>query len=200
MNILCLSPHVDDVHLGAGGSIHRWIQEKHTIIIVTFTIEGLEEHYNLEEEFKDACEFSGITHTYIHKYQNKNLEANRQDILDSLVWYRDQFQPSIVIGPNSNDIHQDHQTIYNEMIRAFKTYCTIIGYESIWKNISQENNYYVRLTDEDVKHKLISLSRFKSQLDRPYFEEDFLIGWLRRRGVESNSRFAECFEVRKVIS
>ena len=36
--------------------------------------------------------------------------------------------------PSLNDIHQDHATIAQEGLRAFKG-CTILGYELIWNNL-----------------------------------------------------------------
>ena len=35
--------------------------------------------------------------------------------------------------PSESDVHQDHQTIYNESIRAFK-FSSILGYEMPWNN------------------------------------------------------------------
>ena len=71
----------------------------------------------------------------------------RQEILESLIYHREKIYPDLVLMPNLNDIHQDHQTISNEGLRAFKN-TTILGYELIWNNLKFNTTSYVSLGKE----------------------------------------------------
>ena len=46
------------------------------------------------------------------------------------VWHK----IDLVVLPNSTDVHQDHQVINREGIRAFK-HSSILGYELVWNNL-----------------------------------------------------------------
>ena len=46
---------------------------------------------------------------------------------------RAEWQPDVVFQPPHHDVHQDHQTIAQEGLRAFKR-TTILGYEIPWNN------------------------------------------------------------------
>jgi hypothetical protein len=45
-----------------------------------------------------------------------------------------------------------------------------------------------------------ALSKYKSQAHRPYANEEFLRSQLRMRGVQVSRRYAEVFEVVRLIS
>lgn len=65
----------------------------------------------------------------IFKYSVRKLSEYRQEILESLIRLKKDFNPEMVIGPSLNDFHQNHQVISNEMIRAFKMNSSILCYE-----------------------------------------------------------------------
>ena len=57
-----------------------------------------------------------------------------------LIQLRNDIQPDLVVIPCSQDVHQDHQTIHNEAVRAFR-HISIIGYELIWNNLSFHTDF-----------------------------------------------------------
>ncbi len=96
-------------------------------------------------------------------------------------------------------MHQDHQVITNEALRAFKQ-STILGYEMPWNNILFRANCFIALREKDVEKKLQALRCYKTQIGRRnYFEEDFLRGILRTRGTHIKAKYAEAFEVIKLV-
>jgi LmbE family N-acetylglucosaminyl deacetylase len=96
--------------------------------------------------------------------------------------------------PNCNDIHQDHQTIYAEGLRAFKQ-TTILGYELPWNNLTFTTNTFIKLSEENVKTKIAALKEYKSQSSRTYLNDDFIHSLAKTRGVQIGSEYAEAFEL-----
>jgi LmbE family N-acetylglucosaminyl deacetylase len=96
--------------------------------------------------------------------------------------------------PNVNDIHQDHQTIYAEGLRAFKQ-TTILGYELPWNNLIFTTNTFIKLDEANIKQKIAALNEYKSQSSRTYLNEDFIRSLARTRGVQIGTDYAEAFEL-----
>ena len=100
----------------------------------------------------------------------------RQEILEHLVSVRNRLNPDLVIGPSVNDVHQDHQVISMEMIRAFKNSSSIISYELPWNNTKFVTNFFVELGERHLSKKVSVLGNYTSQikLNRSYFTSDFV--------------------------
>ena len=96
--------------------------------------------------------------------------------------------------PSLHDIHQDHSTIAQEGLRAFKN-TTILGYELIWNNLSFDTQCFVRLSQENIDVKIRALKEYHSQGKRNYLSEEFVYSLARARGVQVGCEFAEAFEV-----
>jgi len=45
---------------------------------------------------------------------------NRQKILEDLIKIKKEIKPDLIFVPSFNDIHQDHQVLTQEGLRAFK--------------------------------------------------------------------------------
>ena len=69
---------------------------------------------------------------------------HRQDILELLVALWEEWRPDAVFQPSLHDIHQDHQVVAAEGLRAFKR-TTILGYEIPWNNFDFAYQAYVSL-------------------------------------------------------
>lgn len=201
--ILVLSPHTDDAELGCGGTIARMAEAGASVHVVAFSAAeaSLAPHLpsdTLVREFHEAVPRLGVpaAHLRLHRYPVRCLDASRQEILEELVALRREIEPDCVLLPSRNDIHQDHQVIATEGLRAFKS-TSILGYELPWNLRSFSPNAFVRLERRHVEAKWHALQAYASQiaLARPYFNEDFLTGLARMRGVQGQMAFAEAFEV-----
>jgi len=63
----------------------------------------------------------GITedHLTVHDFDVRTFPDRRQDILELLVELWEEWRPDVVFQPSHHDVHQDHQTIAQEGLRAF---------------------------------------------------------------------------------
>lgn len=100
--------------------------------------------------------------------------------------------------PSPNDIHQDHQAISEEGLRAFKT-STVLGYEMPWNNISFNTFAFQVLDEAHIIKKCEALYEYKSQLHRNYTNKEFIYSLARVRGAQIDVPFAEAFEVIRSI-
>ncbi len=204
--ILVLAPHTDDGELGCGGSIAKFIESGKDVYYVAFSLcrkslrEGLAPD-TLEKEVKAATLVLGISQKNLHLYDYdvRNFYANRQEILEDMVRLKKEINPTLVLTPCSTDLHQDHQVIHNESLRAFKD-VSIIGYELPWNNLSIKTNFFIKLEERHVMRKVEALKEYKSQSHRPYCNENFLRSLATARGVQTGAAFAEAYEVLKFIS
>src|SRR5665647_2976646 len=70
----------------------------------------------------------------------------RQDILEEMIVLQQELDPDCVMMPALIDLHQDHKTIAEEGLRAFKR-TTVLAYEIPWNNLNFAHQAYVRLEE-----------------------------------------------------
>lgn len=204
--ILVLAPHTDDGELGCGGSIARFRDENRDVFYAAFCLcsRSLPENLpanTLELECKAATSILGIpeSNLILFNYEVRDLPAARQKILEELLQLQKKINPDMVLLPATQDIHQDHQVIHQEGLRAFKN-TTFAGYELPWNNYSFKTSFFIRISESNLDKKISSLKAYQSQSHRPYMQEDFTRSLARVRGVQANTQYAEAFEVYKWIS
>jgi N-acetylglucosamine malate deacetylase 1 len=200
--ILFLSPHTDDAELACGGTINKFIEEKKEVYYVAFS--SAEKSVNIEYDSKilvKECSESTATLGIVSKnitlfnYEVRNFSYNRQDILEDLIKIRNKIKPDLVFLPSSSDVHQDHQVIHNEGIRAFKTTSSIFGYEHPWNNLTFTTDVFISLKNNQVERKINALKKYGSQNDKPYFQEEYIKSLLIIRGTQIVKPYAEAFEL-----
>jgi LmbE family N-acetylglucosaminyl deacetylase len=199
--ILILAPHTDDGELGCGGTISRFLNEGNDVYYVAFStcVESVPDNFDkniLEIEVKAATKIIGIKEENLIIFRNQVRKLNyiRQDILDEMIKLRNKIKPEIVFLPSTEDVHQDHQTITQEGLRAFK-HATILGYELPWNTIGFKAQALFKLTELNIEIKISALKAYQSQRHRDYLDEEFIKGWARLRGTQVGAEYAEAFEV-----
>jgi len=165
-NILVLSPHTDDETLGCGGFINK-LSKDNNIYVVCFSYCGLDV---LKTEFNNAIKKldSNISSQIL---DFKVRYFNRQDVLDKLIEFKKHLKPDVVICPSRYDIHQDHEVICNEAIRAFKD-ITILGYCHAWNTIgSSDLRLTIELDEANIRSKNLAMDEYNTQHHRDYFKD-----------------------------
>lgn len=199
--VLVLAPHTDDGELGMGGTIHKLLTAGKRVFYAAYSTankslpQGMAQD-TLKIEVKQATAHLGIPpeNLIIYDFEVRELNYSRQRILETLIKLRTELRPDLVFIPSLHDIHQDHQTIAQEAIRAFKN-TTLLGYELIWNNLTFNTQCFVELSEEDLLAKQQSLCEYKSQHQRSYMSPNFVRSLAVTRGVQSGLPLAEVFEV-----
>ena len=199
--ILVLAPHTDDGELGCGGTISRMVEEGREVYYAAFSTaaESVPPPFPpdiLEKEVREGTKVLGIpaANLLVYKYRVRHLPHMRQEILEELVRMKREIDPATVFLPSAQDLHQDHQTIHLEGLRAFKT-VTVLGYELPWNNLSFDYRHFCILTRAHVQTKVAALRCYQSQQHRSYTQEDFIWSWARTRGGQIMVEYAEAFDV-----
>jgi N-acetylglucosamine malate deacetylase 1 len=201
--ILVLAPHTDDGELGCGGTIAKFCAEGKQVFYAAFCLKSREASFPsdiLGEECKKATTLLGIPSSNLRffDYEVRYLPQERQRILEQLLELHTEIKPDLVLLPAASDIHQDHQVIHQEGLRAFKN-VTFAGYELPWNNYSFHTNFFIRLSESELNKKVEALRSYQSQSHRNYMQEDFIRSLAKVRGVQANAALAEAFEIYKWI-
>lgn len=199
--LVVLAPHTDDGELGCGGTIAKVLDEGAIVYYVALSTaeqsvpDGFPKN-RLEVEVKEATKALGIQEDKLTVFHHEVRKLNyvRQEILESLVKLRNEIQPDLVFLPSSKDIHQDHLTVMQEGIRAFK-YSTILGYELIWNNLSFDTDCFIKISEDQLERKVNALKCYKTQEGKAYMNPDFIKSLATVRGTQIGSQYAEAFEV-----
>src|SRR4029077_6238224 len=128
----------------------------------------------------------------------RTFPERRQDILELLVALWEEWQADVVFQPSLHDIHQDHRTVAEEGLRAFKR-TTILGYEIPWNNFDFAYQWYVALEQKHVDLKIAALEKYASQQHRRYANAEYVRNLARMHGVNVNREYAEGFKVCSVV-
>jgi LmbE family N-acetylglucosaminyl deacetylase len=201
--VLILAPHTDDAELGCGGTMARMLEMDTEIYVAAFSTAraSLPPGSNpdlLKEEFLAAMDTFQIPEDrlYIYDYQVRKLNYFRQEVLEELVSLKNDLDPDMVLLPSGSDLHQDHQVVYNEGLRAFKD-ITVWGYELPWNHITFSAQAFITLTEDQLNTKWKALQAYQSQIEkgRNYFTREFIEGLAKVRGVQVKADYAEAYEV-----
>jgi len=198
--VLFLGAHTDD-EFGCSGSMARFLDEGKEVFYAAFSPceESVPAGFPrdiLRKESKAAALSLGIPEQNwrLYSFRVRHFPEKRQDVLEELVRLRKQIEPDLLLVPATSDIHQDHQVICREAIRAFK-HETVLGYELPMNTITFQHACFIRLDEKHLQAKVASLGCYESQKFRSYTEESFIRGLARVRGVQAGVDYAEAFEV-----
>jgi N-acetylglucosamine malate deacetylase 1 len=204
--VLVLAPHTDDGEFGCGGTLARLVDGGSEVRYVAFSIatRSLPEGFppdTLAREVREATAELGIPESQliVHDFEVRTFPEHRQEILELLIDLWEEWKPDAVLQPSLRDIHQDHQVIAAEGLRAFKR-TTILGYEIPWNNFNFDYQAYIALEEEHVERKARALGKYESQQHRRYSNPEYIRSVARTHGINVNREYAEVFEVYRVVA
>jgi LmbE family N-acetylglucosaminyl deacetylase len=204
--LLVIGPHTDDAELGCGAAIARLVHLGVDVFVAALSTAEASlppgsAPDRLREEFQAAAPALGIPadHLFVYDYPVRQLSSYRQDVLDELLRIRRRVAPKAVFVPSPHDVHQDHQVVSNEALRAFKD-ITLWGYELPWNHVTFSAQAFITVERTHLECKWKAMQAYRSQMElaRSYFTWEFIEGLARVRGVQVKSEYAEAFEVIRI--
>jgi len=207
--VLVISPHTDDIELGAGGTVLRLKKSNIEIFhLILSSCKDILIENNLDtdlylKECKQSGKFLGIKeeNTIFHDVETRNFPFFRNNIREIMHKISKDIKPDLIIGPSLNDTHQDHKTVGEELKRAFVSGESIISYEIGKNNLTFRPGMFMDITSF-IDGKIKALDFYQSQkkhFKKQYFDDEFIRGLARVRGIQSNTfKYAEAFEVVRI--
>jgi N-acetylglucosamine malate deacetylase 1 len=202
---LVLAPHTDDGEFGCGGTMARLVEEGTEVRYVAFSIatRSLPDGFapdTLAREVREATAEIGIPpeNLTVLDFDVRTFPDHRQEILELLIGIWSDWQPDCVFQPSIHDVHQDHQTIAAEGLRAFKR-TTILGYEIPWNNYDFSYQAYLSLEQRHLERKVAALEKYASQQHRRYANAEYVWNVARTHGINVNREYAEVFQVYRLV-
>jgi LmbE family N-acetylglucosaminyl deacetylase len=201
--VLCLGAHSDDIEIGCGGTILRWIQEYPGLEFYWVVLSS--NHKRKNEAQKSAGLFlkgAAKKDIVVESFRDGFFPYQGAEIKEYFEGFKKRFSPDIVLTHYRDDRHQDHRLVSDLTWNTFRREL-ILEYEiPKYDGDFGQPNFFVHL-DENVCRKKVKhiLEIFKTQTEKHWLTEDTLRAILRLRGVESHAqeKYAEAFYCRKII-
>jgi LmbE family N-acetylglucosaminyl deacetylase len=198
-SILILSPHTNDVKLGSGESIERFVEEGRKLFVAVFSSaeeslpEGIPKDV-LRKEFFHSMKVMGIqeNNLYVFKRPVRRLSQYRQNFLESLITLKKEIEPDLFIMLSSFEVYQDHQVVHNGGLRAFRNN-SLLCYELPWNNLSFVAQGFFPLSHANHETKWLAMQSYKSQITivRTCFSWDYIHSLVLLRGGQIRTKYAE---------
>ncbi len=203
-NILVCSPHYDDGVIGCGGTMTKLLDAGDVSIdYLVFSPRSHDYgHDILNSELLNAIKFIGLNEKKIIylNFETREFPRDRQLILDHIYKLNKEKHYDIIFTPTRFDVHQDHETVTNEILRVFKRLPTsIFGYELLLNTFSFETSVFCNFNENQMNAKLKAFDCFKSQMSRFYFSCQLFESTAKMRGAQMGADYAEAFEAIRVI-
>ena len=198
--ICCIGAHPDDIELGAGAFIAN-VNGRAEVLCVTLSDNRKNPSLqNLIKEHYNSMAVLGVPRSHIRlgQFETRKFPQDRQEILEYLYLLNKDFAPDIVLTHTKSDIHQDHNTTTEEVLRAFRG-TTVLGFDVVRSSYGFFPHFLVDVTEEDVRKKIAALNEYKTYHDKYYFSQELLRSTLIRHGALAERPYAEGFDTLRIV-
>jgi len=198
--VLFLGAHPDDIELGCGALIHN-IAKKTEILCVTLSDNQRNPDLkNVKDEQIESMKILGVPQEKVlfGPFTTRVFPDARQDILEYFLKLRRDFKPDLIFVHSKQDVHQDHNTMTDEALRAFRG-ITVLGFDVVRSSYGFFPHFLVEVTEEDVDKKIEALSQYETYKDRYYFNSELSRSIMVRHGALAEVPFAEGFDILRIV-
>jgi LmbE family N-acetylglucosaminyl deacetylase len=198
--VLCIGAHPDDIELGCGALIAH-IRDQSEVMCVTLSDNQKNPLLkNLVAEHYRSMAVLGVPekNVILGPFETRRFPEFRQEILEYLIQLNRSFKPEIVLVHTKADIHQDHGTLTDEALRAFRG-TTVLGYDVLRSSYGFFPNFLVEVTEQDVECKIAALREYKTYENKYYFDPNVQRATMVRHGALAERPYAEGFDILRIV-
>lgn len=198
--VLLLGAHPDDIELGCGALLHHIAKETDVLCVTLSDNQKNPDLKNVKEEHYVSMAVLGVPKEKIvfGPFTTRVFPDSRQEILEYFLKLRKDFQPDLIFVHSKQDIHQDHITMTDEALRAFRG-ITVLGFDVVRSSYGFFPHFLVEVTEEDVNKKIEALSQYETYRDRYYFNSELTRSIMVRHGALAECPFAEGFDILRIV-
>jgi N-acetylglucosamine malate deacetylase 1 len=197
---LFIGAHPDDIELGCGALINHIAGRAEVLCVTLSDNQKNPALVNLPEEHFRSMAVLGVPEkgVVLGQFETRRFPELRQEILEYMIQLKRNFQPEIVFVHTKADIHQDHGTITEEALRAFRG-TTVLGYDVLRSSYGFFPNFLVEVTEQDVECKIAALAEYKTYTSKYYFDPNITRSTMIRHGALAERPYAEGFDILRIV-
>ena len=198
--VLLLGAHPDDIELGCGALLHHIVKKTDVLCVTLSDNQKNLDLKNVKEEHYVSMAILGVPKEKIvfGPFTTRVFPDSRQEILEYFLKLREDFQPDLIFVHSKQDVHQDHNTMTDEALRAFRG-ITVLGFDVVRSSYGFFPHFLVEVTEEDVNKKIEALSQYETYRDRYYFNSELTRAIMLRHGALAECPFAEGFDILRIV-
>ena len=199
MNIIAIGAHPDDIEIGCGGSLAWHSSRGDNVMMVVLTngeMGGASAHVRFKE-FEKAAGILGVTSTRSLGYSDTEIPSTHEPIAKIEAIIND-FKPERAYIPFSREIHQDHRKTSEISLSACRNLPQILLYEGPSTFPDFQVKYWIDIS-LTLDKKLKAIKIHKSQAEKEILKMDAIKSLNRFRGYQARSKYAEGFDIFRLI-
>jgi LmbE family N-acetylglucosaminyl deacetylase len=198
--VLFLGAHPDDIELGCGALLHSIVKKTEVLCVTLSDNQKNPELKNVVNEHYRSMKALGISKEKIvfGEFTTRVFPDARQEILEYFLKLRREFKPDLIFTHSKQDVHQDHLTMSDEALRAFRG-ITVLGFDVVRSSYGFFPHFLVAVSEEDVNRKIEALAHYETYRDRYYFNSELTRSIMVRHGALAEVPFAEGFDILRIV-
>lgn len=198
--VLFLGAHPDDIELGCGALIHHIAGRSQLLCVTLSDNQKNPALKNIVREHYQSMKVLGVEkeNILLGPFTTRVFPDARQEILEYFLKLRKDFQPDIIFVHSRQDVHQDHNTMTEEALRAFRG-ITVLGFDVVRSSYGFFPHFLIEVSEEDVKAKIEALSQYATYRDKYYFNSELTRSIMVRHGALAETPFAEGFDILRIV-
>ncbi len=195
-----IGAHPDDIELGCGALIAHIVQQTEILCVTLSDNQKNPLLKNLVAEHRQSMAILGVPeqNVILGEFETRRFPHARQEILEYMIELNRTYRPEIVLVHTKADIHQDHATVTEEALRAFRG-TTVLGFDVLRSSYGFFPNFLVEVSEADVERKLQALAAYKTYTSKYYFDPQITRSTLVRHGALAERPYAEGFDTLRII-
>ena len=196
-----IGAHPDDIEIGAGALIAKIVDQCEVMCVTLSDNQKNPLLANVLVEHRESMKILGVKpgNDIVAEFETRKFPQLRQEILEYILKIHREFRTELVFVHSQADIHQDHNTVTNEALRAFRG-VTVLGFDVIRSSYGFFPHFLVGVNEEDMEKKIAALAAYKTYADRYYFSSELTRSILVRNGAVAERPLAEGFDILRVIA
>ena len=195
-----IGAHPDDIELGCGALIADIAAQTNIVCVTLSDNQQNPALKDLVEEHRASMEILGVKpdNAILHNFTTRRFPVARQEILEVMIELKNVYHPEVVFVHTARDIHQDHKTVTEEALRAFRG-TTLLGFDVLRSSYGFFPDFLVEVSEEGVRTKIKALKAYKTYADKYYFSENIIHSTAIRHGALAERPFAEGFDILRIV-
>lgn len=198
--VLFLGAHPDDIEIGCGALIHNIVNKTEILCVTLSDNQKNPDLKKVRDEHLRSMKVLGVPEEKVlfGPFTTRIFQNSRQDILEYFLKLRKEFKPDLIFTHSRQDVHQDHNTMTDEALRAFRG-ITVLGFDVVRSSYGFFPHFLIEVTEEDVNKKIEALSQYDTYQDRYYFNAELTRSIMVRHGALAERPFAEGFDILRIV-